>query len=111
MCLGIPMQVVEANETSAHCVWGERKEVVSLALTGPAKVGQHVLVYLGSAIRLLDPLEARQIADALEAVTNAANGEGFDHLIADLIDREPQLPPHLQPQTKTKKEDASCQTD
>ncbi|MEO0413222.1 MAG: HypC/HybG/HupF family hydrogenase formation chaperone [Pseudomonadota bacterium] len=111
MCLGVPMQVVEADETSARCVWGERQETVSLALVGPAEIGQHVLVYLGSAIRMLDPLEAQQIADALEAVNNAANGESFDHLIADLIDREPQLPPHLKAQQDQKKEEEICRTD
>ncbi|MEO0411341.1 MAG: HypC/HybG/HupF family hydrogenase formation chaperone [Pseudomonadota bacterium] len=111
MCLGIPMQVVEADDTSALCVWGDRQETVSLALTGPANIGQHVLVYLGSAIRLLEPLEAKQIANALEAVNNAANGESFDHLIADLIDREPQLPPHLKAQQQQQKEEKICRID
>jgi hydrogenase expression/formation protein HypC len=43
----------------------------------------------------LDALEARQIADALLAVTAAASGQPFEHLLADLIEREPELPAHL----------------
>lgn len=96
MCLGVPMQVIKADAHSARCQWDTRFEDVSLALIGPVEVGQHVLVYLGSAIRVLSAEEAQQIANALLAVDHAAKGESFDHLIADLIDREPQLPPHLQ---------------
>ncbi len=39
--------------------------------------------------------KARQITDALRAVLAASEGAAFDHLIADLIDREPPLPEHL----------------
>jgi hydrogenase expression/formation protein HypC len=52
-------------------------------------------VHVNVAIRALDALEARQIADALLAVTAAASGQPFEHLLADLIEREPELPAHL----------------
>ncbi len=89
------MRVTAINGLTAVCAAGDRRETVSLALTGPVTVGTDVLVYLGSAVRTLDPLEARQIADALEAVAAAAEGRPFEHLLGDLMDREPQLPPHL----------------
>lgn len=96
MCLGVPMQVITAKEHVALCQHGNKVEEVSLALIGDVAEGQDVLVYLGSAVRVLERQEARQIGDALEALNRAANGEDFEHLIADLVDREPQLPPHLQ---------------
>jgi hydrogenase expression/formation protein HypC len=64
-------------------------------LEGVPAPGDWLLVHVGIAIRGLEPEEAGQIADALRAVDAAARGEPFEHLIADLIDREPQLPPHL----------------
>lgn len=102
MCLGVPMQVISAKEHVALCQHGDRIEEVSLALIGDVEEGQDVLVYLGSAVRVLGRKEAKHIADALEAVSRAASGESFEHLIADLVDREPQLPPHLKPSTHSK---------
>ncbi len=98
MCVGIPMTVVQVDDLKATCVpllEGSAPSMVTLALTGPVPVGGHVLVHLESAIRVLDAEEAGQIANALAAVTAAASGQPFDHLLADLIDREPQLPPGL----------------
>ena len=95
MCLGIPMQIVSVNGLAAVCRTSDGEQPVSLALTGPLPLGQHVLVYLGSAVRALDPQEAAQIGDAICALGAAMNGEPFEHLIADLIDREPELPDHL----------------
>lgn len=98
MCLGVPMKVIEVDGLSAICEGAHGREQVSLALTGPIEAGGHALIYLGSAVRELDQSEARQISDALEAVNLAARGERFEHLLHDLVDREPALPPHLQEQ-------------
>ena len=100
MCLGVPMQVQSVSGLAADCVphggEGERR-TVSLALVGPVEPGAHVLVHITSAVRVLDPAEAALIAGALSAVAAAAEGAPFEHLIADLIDREPELPAHLRP--------------
>ena len=100
MCIGVPMQVsVVSGAGTAVCVGGQEgsgaRTVDTLLLDSPARPGDWLLVHVGVAIRALDAEEARQIADALRAVTAAAAGEPFEHLLADLIDREPQLPPHL----------------
>ena len=94
------MRVLETAGLEALCeapraTNGERRRV-SLALIGAVEVGDHLLVYLDSAVRRLEASEATQITDALAAVANAAAGEPFEHLIQDLVDREPELPPHLQ---------------
>ena len=99
MCLGIPMQIVAAEGMAAVCRNAGGDQQVSLALTGPLPVGQHVLVYLGSAVRALEPDEAMQISDAIDALGAAMAGQPFEHLIADLIEREPQLPDHPRTQT------------
>ena len=95
MCLGLPMTIVETDGISALCEFqGERRRVSMLLLSNPP-VGSRVLVYIDTAIRLLDEEEARLIADAILGLGAALNGEDCDRFFADLIDREPQLPEHL----------------
>jgi len=101
MCLGAPMRILSVDGLGAVCEGADGLAQVSLALTGPVGAGEHVLVYLGSAMRVLDADEARRIGDALEAMARAARGERFEHLIQDLADREPELPPHLRDQKST----------
>ena len=107
MCVGVPLQVIAADDHAARCIGPNGEEVISLALIGAVSPGDHVLAHLGSAIRVVDADEAKQIRDALGALEAAMAGQPFDHLIADLIEREPQLPPHLQSQTNTKNSPAS----
>jgi hydrogenase expression/formation protein HypC len=64
-------------------------------LDAPPAIGDWLLVHVDVAIRAIDAQEAREIGNALAAVSAAAAGEPFEHLLGDLIDREPQLPPHL----------------
>lgn len=95
MCIGIPMRVVEGNECVARC---ERHGVVSpisLMLVGPQPPGTYLLTHLGSAIRVLDAREAQAIDNALAGLAEAVEGRAFDDLFADLVSREPELPPHL----------------
>jgi len=89
------MTIVETNGASALCERrGERRQVSVLLLDQPP-VGAQVLVFIDNAVRLLDAVEARQIDDAIDGLAAACNGDNFDHLFADLIDREPELPEHL----------------
>ncbi|ACB94796.1 HypC/HybG/HupF family hydrogenase formation chaperone [Beijerinckia indica] len=102
MCIGIPMRIVSLAGETALCVAEGREEQVDLALLSEAKVGEDVLVFLGLARRVLDPEEAAQIRAALGALAalSPASGEATVDLLqdgfADLMDREPQLPPHLE---------------
>lgn len=95
MCLGIPMTVVDGDDLSALCARGDERRRVSMMLIGAQPVGTAVLVHIDSAVRVLEREEARQIDDALAGLEAAMAGRDFDHLFADLIDREPQLPEHL----------------
>lgn len=95
MCLGLPMTIVETDGISALCEYRDERRRVSVMLLAEPPVGAKVLVYIDTAIRLLDDEEARLIADALEGLGAALNGEDCDRFFADLVNREPQLPEHL----------------
>lgn len=96
MCIGIPMQVVEPYDESALCLYRGRETMVDMMLVGPQPAGTWILVFLDTAREVIDEQKARQMADALEAMHLAMQGDTrIDHLFADLIDREPPLPEFL----------------
>lgn len=100
MCVGVPMLVTDILPSgAAHCLpYGEpgvAHTVEASLLDTPPAVNDWLLVHVDVAIRALEPTEAQQIGDALRAVEAAAAGQPFEHLLADLIEREPELPPHL----------------
>ena len=102
MCVGIPMQVIETGLGFARCRARDGEHDVDTALVGTPEPGTWVMVFLGAAREVISEETARQTADALEALQMVARGEtNFDHLFADLIDREPELPEHLRPSTKS----------
>ncbi|MCG7926670.1 MAG: HypC/HybG/HupF family hydrogenase formation chaperone [Candidatus Thiodiazotropha taylori] len=98
MCIGIPMQVVSMEGTTALCQgMGESRRVDTL-LVGDQPVGSWLLVFLNSAREVLSEQRAEQISQALQALDLALSGESeVDHLFADLVDRTPELPEHLRP--------------
>jgi hydrogenase expression/formation protein HypC len=55
-----------------------------------------VLVFLDTAREIITAKHAAQIQDALQALTFTLQGDyNVDHLFADLVNREPQLPDFL----------------
>lgn len=95
MCLGIPMTILTGSNSCALCGRGDEMRQVSLMLIGPQPSGTKVLVHIDTAVRVLDAEEADAIDRALEGLAAALDGRAFEHLFQDLIDREPELPPHL----------------
>jgi len=99
MCIGIPMQVIEARFNSALCEGlGLRREVDTL-LVGEQAPGTWLLVFLDSAREVLDAGEAHRISQALRALETVMSGQSDSSslatLFADLIDRDPPKPPSL----------------
>ena len=95
MCLGVPMRILEGDDVTALAERRGATRRVSMLLVGAQEVGTTVLVHIDSAVRVLDEAEAKLIDDALEGLEAALDGRDFDHLFADLVDREPQLPEFL----------------
>lgn len=96
MCIGIPMQVTALHNDVATCACdGYQPETVDTRLISDVNVGDWLLVYKGAAREWLTPERAEQITLALEALAAIQRGEDFEHYFADLIGREPELPPHL----------------
>jgi hydrogenase expression/formation protein HypC len=61
MCLALPARVVALKDADQAVVelGGVRKEV-SIALTPEAQVGDYVIVHVGHAIGVVDPVEAQR---------------------------------------------------
>jgi len=99
MCLGIPMQVVTVlSEHVAHCQGMGQQKNIDMNLVGQQFVGTWVITFLDAAREVVDEDKALQITNALEAVNLAMGNDttGIDSLFSDIIERGPQLPPHLQ---------------
>lgn len=96
MCIGIPMRIVTVDGLRAVCARrsGET-QAIDLSLVGPQPAGQWLLVFIDAARSLLTEDEALQVDDALQAVEAVMRGEDVDHLFADLVGREPELPDFL----------------
>lgn len=98
MCVGIPMQVIESGAFSALCDGMGRRAEIDMRLVGAQPVGTWVLTFLDAAREVIDATEAARIADALSALQYAMQGEAPpEHLFADLVAREPELPDFLKP--------------
>lgn len=98
MCLGIPMRVVESGPFNATCEGMGRRAEIDMRLVGPQPEGAWVLTFLDAAREVIDADEAAKIADALSALQFAMQGDAPpEHLFADLVDREPELPDFLKP--------------
>ncbi|WP_085318033.1 HypC/HybG/HupF family hydrogenase formation chaperone [Derxia lacustris] len=71
MCMGIPMQVVSAGERLAQCLGrGELREV-NIALVGAVAPGDWVLVFIDSAIEIIDAGRAAEVNATLDLLAAA----------------------------------------
>jgi hydrogenase expression/formation protein HypC len=94
--MGIPMKILKMKGTHALCEADGKRELVDMILIGEQPAGTWILNFLGGAREVLSEENARQIRRALTAVSDAMQGKKhIDHLFADLVEREPQLPEHL----------------
>jgi hydrogenase expression/formation protein HypC len=96
MCIGVPMRVLAVDGAVALCEGRGRRERIDVALVGGVGEGGWILAHQGRAVRAMTAEEAAQTDAALDALEAALAGNGdLDAYFADLVDREPQLPPHL----------------
>ncbi len=99
MCLGIPMQVVAVlSEHTALCQGMGLQKNIDMSLVGEQQVGAWVVTFLDAAREVVDDDQALKITHALQAVELVMNDNKseIERLFADIIERGPQLPAHLQ---------------
>lgn len=90
------MQVVETRGDAALCLYRGETSLIDIQLVGEQLPGTWLLVFLDAAREVISSERAQQISDALEAMRLAMQGEtDIDHLFADLVNREPELPEFL----------------
>lgn len=96
MCVGVPMQVLSVDGIAARATDGREEALIDLSLTGPVQVGDWILTFLGAAREIITEDEASKITAALDGLRNLMEGNDLGDAFADLDNRAPQLPPHLQ---------------
>lgn len=97
------MQVEKVEGLRAWCAGRGGHAWIDVMLVGTVSPGDWLLTFLGAAREILEAERAHSIGDALQALDavlsgDPAAGASVDAAFADLIGREPQLPPHLRPQ-------------
>jgi hydrogenase expression/formation protein HypC len=95
MCIGVPMRVISVTQAGALCEGRGERQQLDCMLLGDLPEGSWVLAFRGAAIRAMSAEEAAQTNAALDALAAVLAGEDVGHHFADLVDREPVLPPHL----------------
>jgi hydrogenase expression/formation protein HypC len=75
MCLALPSLVVAREGDDAVVELGGVRKTVSAALVPDARIGDYVIVHVGHAIGVLDPVEAARTL-ALFADLEALPGRG-----------------------------------
>ncbi|MFZ3043131.1 MAG: HypC/HybG/HupF family hydrogenase formation chaperone [Thiobacillus sp.] len=96
MCIGIPVQVVECHGYVARCQGRGGVRQLDLALVGEQPPGTWLLAFIDAAREVIDDETAARINAALDGLEAVMAGEtDISRHFADLIDRTPELPPHL----------------
>lgn len=75
MCVGIPVQIIEAGEFTARCRGRNGEEMINMMLIGPQAEGAWVLSFLGSAREVLSAEDASNIDRALDGLSAVMQGE------------------------------------
>ncbi len=88
MCMGLPMQVIEAGFGSAICDYNGEKRQIDTMLVGGTPPGTWVLVFIDAAREIISEKDASKINDALKSLSLVMNGgDGdVDALFADIIE-------------------------
>jgi hydrogenase expression/formation protein HypC len=98
MCIGVPLQVLDAQGSHAWCEADGQRERLDMMLVGAQPAGTWVLAFNGAARQVLSEAEAAYSRAGRNALAAVLRGESdIDAFFADLIGREPTLPSHLQP--------------
>ena len=92
MCIGIPMQVIEADGRFALCEGRGERRRINTALVGDVAPGDWLLVFLGDAREPIDADRATEVNAALDLVLGAMQGNSA------LVDVNFALPSQMSPE-------------
>jgi hydrogenase expression/formation protein HypC len=91
------MRVLESEGAFAWCDGRDGRQRIDLSLVGGQPAGTWLLTFMGAAREVMTADAAARNNRALDALAEVLAGDasGLDAAFADLVSREPQLPPHL----------------
>lgn len=87
MCVGIPVQVIEADEFFAACRTRSGEERINTMLIGQQEVGTWLLAFLGHAREVITEQDAVHINKALDGLSAIMSGDDnidVDHYFPDM---------------------------
>lgn len=96
MCVGVPFRILSVDGIAATATDGRETKLVDISLVAPVAPGQWVLDFLGAARSVVTEDEALAIRAALDGLRAVMAGGDAGGAFADLDNRAPTLPPHLQ---------------
>lgn len=96
MCLGVPMKLLSIDGIAGLGEGIDGIELIDLSLCPDSRVGDWVLGFLGAAREVISAEEAGKISAALTGLRALMAGGDLGAAFADLDNRTPSLPPHLQ---------------
>jgi hydrogenase expression/formation protein HypC len=92
MCIGIPMQVIEADGRFALCEGRGERRRINTALVGTVAPGDWLLVFLDDAREQIDASRAAEVNTALDLVLSAMQGHeamgGIDFALPSQMNAE-----------------------
>lgn len=77
MCIGIPMQVIEADGRYALCQGRGERRRINTALVGAVRPSDWLLVFLDDAREAIDAQRAAEVNAALDLVLGAMQGNAL----------------------------------
>ena len=76
MCLGIPSKIIQIDDTRATIdVYGARREISTLLIEEPLKIGDYVLVHAGFAIQKLQEDVAKETLKLFDQYLEMMDGQ------------------------------------
>ncbi|MFH1913062.1 MAG: HypC/HybG/HupF family hydrogenase formation chaperone [Pseudomonadota bacterium] len=82
MCLAIPAEIIEINDSVATCRVGEGDTTVQasiMLLDEEVTLGDYIIIHAGFALRRLDPKEAQETLKILRDMVELLGGDNYRH--------------------------------
>jgi len=78
MCLGVTAEIVKIDGQKAEVMFDGVSQIVSIAMTPEARVGDFVMIHAGFAISIIDQAQAKETMDLFREIKQLMEGEERD---------------------------------